>query len=83
MAPQNGSCSGRSPTRSDKGMKGASKSVYHVSCDRNAGWPTGRETYCRGHGVPIVVDGVTPIQGERESRLQGKEGQVGTPKYHE
>ncbi len=29
---------------------------------RNTGWPTGRESY--GHGVPIVVDGVTSIQGD-------------------
>ncbi|MBD2433545.1 MULTISPECIES: hypothetical protein [Fischerella] len=36
--------------------------------------PTGRESY--GNGVPIVVMGVTPHQGERESRLQGKVEQV-------
>jgi hypothetical protein len=62
VASQNGSCSGRLPARHDKGMSGASTSVYDVSCDWNAGWPTGRESY--GHGVPIVVDGVTPIQGD-------------------
>ncbi len=56
--------------------------VYHVSYIRNAGWPTGRESY--GHGVPMVVDGVTSIQGERESRSQGEVAQVdemcGTPR---
>lgn len=36
--------------------------------------PTGRESY--GNGVPIVVMGVTPHQGERESRLQGEVEQV-------
>ena len=42
---------------------------------RKTGWPTCREAY--GHGVLIVVDGVTPIQGRRESRLQGEAGQTG------
>ncbi len=56
-------------------MSGAPTSVYDVSCDRNAGWPTGGDIY--GHGVPIVVGGVTPTQGERESRSQGEVGQVG------
>ena len=36
--------------------------------------PTGRESY--GNGVPIVVVGVTPHQGKRESRLQGEVKQV-------
>jgi hypothetical protein len=45
--------------------------VYLV---RNTGWPTGREPY--GHGVPIVVVGVTTYQGERESRSQGEGEQV-------
>lgn len=38
------------------------------------GLPTGRESY--GDGVPIVVVGVTPHQGKRESRLQGEVEQV-------
>ncbi len=46
--------------------------VHH---GRNAGSPKGRET--SGDGVPIVVVGVTPDQGERESRLQGEVGQAG------
>ena len=36
--------------------------------------PTGRESY--GNGVSIVVVGVTPHQGERESRSQGEVKQV-------
>jgi len=53
-------------------MSGVPTSVYDVSGDRKTGWPTGRESY--GHGVLIVVDGVTSIQGERESRSQGEAG---------
>ncbi len=41
---------------------------------RNMGSPKGGDPY--GDGVPMVVDGVTSIQGERESRLQGEVGQV-------
>src|SRR5262252_4167753 len=56
------------------------------------GWPTGREP--EGHGVPIVLVGVTPHQGARESRAQGEVAQVagapgavryarcGTPQQH-
>src|SRR5215471_15587633 len=40
----------------------------------NTGWPTGREF--EGHGVPIVLVGVTPHQGARESRAQGEVAQV-------
>ena len=38
------------------------------------GWPTGREP--EGHGVPIVLVGVTSHQGTRESRVQGEVAQV-------
>jgi hypothetical protein len=38
------------------------------------GSPTGRESY--GDGGLVVVAGVTPGQGGRESRLQGEGGQV-------
>jgi hypothetical protein len=38
------------------------------------GLPKGRESY--GDGVLIVVVGVTPHQGKRESRLQGEVEQV-------
>ena len=40
----------------------------------NAGWPTVREG--QGHRVLIVVVGVTPHQGVRESRAQGEGAQV-------
>ena len=39
------------------------------------GWPTGREP--DGHGVPIVLVGVTSRQGTRESRVQGGSGPGG------
>ncbi len=38
------------------------------------GSPTGCEPY--GDGGPVVVVGVTPHQGRRENRRQGKGGQV-------
>jgi hypothetical protein len=38
------------------------------------GSPAGRESY--GDGGLVVVAGVTPGQGGRESRLQGEGGQV-------
>ena len=53
-------------------MSGVPTSVYHVSLVRKAGWPTGGDAY--GHGVLMVVVGVTPHQGRRESRLQGEAG---------
>src|SRR5438128_561094 len=40
----------------------------------NAGSPTGRESY--GDGGLVVVAGVTPGRGGRESRPQGEAGQV-------
>jgi hypothetical protein len=40
----------------------------------NMGSPTGRESY--GDGGPVVVAGVTPGRGGRESRQQGEGGQV-------
>jgi hypothetical protein len=40
----------------------------------NVGSPTGREPH--GDGGPVVVAGVTPGQGGRESRPQGEGGQV-------
>jgi len=44
------------------------------TAETNVGSPTGREPY--GDGGPVVVVGVTPGQGRRESRLQGEGGQV-------
>ena len=42
--------------------------------ETNAGSPKGRESY--GDIVPILVVGVTPHQGGREGRPQGKGAQV-------
>jgi hypothetical protein len=49
-------------------------SALNVHNRRTTGSPTGREPY--GDGVSIVVVGVTPDQGGRESRPQG-EGRQG------
>ena len=65
---------GRCAVSASKGMSGESKSLYDVPWRRNTGSPKGREPY--GDGVLIVVAGVTPRLGERESRLQGEGGQV-------
>jgi hypothetical protein len=58
--------------RAGKVMNGVPTSVYDVQRIRNAGWPTGGDAY--GHGILVVVDGVTPIRGERESRSPGEAG---------
>ena len=42
--------------------------------ETNVGSPVGREP--QGDGGPVVVAGVTPGQGGRESRPQGEGGQV-------
>ena len=59
-------------------LKGTDRDAYVTldtsGAERNSGWPTGREPY--GHGVPVVVAGVTTCQGGRESRLQGEAAQV-------
>ena len=55
--------------------EGAPTSRSHVDDRGEAGWPTGREPY--GHGGAVVVGGVTPDQGARESRAQGAGQQVG------
>jgi len=63
---------GSEPIQGDEwGTYGA---LETFSTRRNAGSPTGREP--SGDGVPVVVDGVTPVQGARESRAQGEGGQV-------
>jgi hypothetical protein len=61
----------------NEGIEGDEKDAYVTllrTIGTNVGSPTGREPY--GDGVPIVVVGVTPHQGERESRSQGKVAQV-------
>ena len=54
---------------SGKGMNGTPKAIYYVWQTRNMGLPKWREPY--GNGVLIVLS-------ERESRLQGEAGQVGS-----
>ena len=55
---------------------GRLRHTRYVQRKGNSGSPKGREPY--GDGVPVVVVGVTPHQGERESRLQGQVAQVFT-----
>ena len=59
-------------------LKGTDRDAYVTldtsGAERNSGWPTGREPY--GHGGSVVVAGVTPCHGGRESRLQGEAAQV-------
>ena len=55
-----------------KVMNDIPTSAYDVQSIRNAGWPTGRETY--GHGVSTVVR-------ERESLLHGEVEQVDDSEY--
>ena len=59
-------------------MEYLSQSIY-VQLVRNTGLPKGRELY--GDGVPIVVVGVTPHQGEWESHSQGEVEQVSQISY--
>ncbi len=49
---------------------GRLRHARYVWRKRNSGWPTGREPY--GHGGSVVVAGVTPRRGGRESRLHGR-----------
>jgi len=51
-------------------MSGRPTARSDVRQRRTTGWPTGGDTY--GHGAPIVVVGVTPHQGTRESLVQGE-----------
>lgn len=57
-----------------KEMSWEPKSLCYVPQIRNTRSPKGRESY--GDGVFVVVVGVTPHQGERESRSQGEGRQV-------
>jgi hypothetical protein len=60
--------------RTFKEMNGTPKSRSIRTTRTNVGSPTGRESY--GDAGPVVVAGVTPCQGVRESRNQGEGGQV-------
>ena len=53
---------------------GRLRHARYVQRKGNSGSPKGGEPY--GDGVLVVVVGVTPHQGERESRLQGQVAQV-------
>jgi hypothetical protein len=55
-------------------MSGLPTSRSDVQRRRTTGSPTGREP--QGDGEPVVVVGVTPHQGARESRAQGDVAQV-------
>jgi hypothetical protein len=52
-------------------MNGVPTSVYDVHGRRNAGWPTGGDAY--GHGILVVVDGVTPIRGDGHADYRAKQ----------
>jgi hypothetical protein len=65
---------GRCPVRVIKEMSRTPKSHSDVQQGRTRDQPSGREP--QGDGVPIVVVGVAPHQGGRESRPQGKGAQV-------
>ena len=60
--------------RTFKEMSGTPTSRSTRMTETNVGSPTGREPY--GDTVPVVVVGVTPDQGGREGRPQGKGAQV-------
>ncbi len=64
----------RCPVRAIKEISVAPKSRSDVQQRRTRDQPTGREPH--GDGVPIVVVRLTPHQGGRESRPQGKGAQV-------
>jgi hypothetical protein len=52
-------------------MNGVPTSVYDVHSIRNAGWPTGGDAY--GHGILVVVVGVTPHQGDGNAVRRAKQ----------
>jgi hypothetical protein len=57
-----------------KEMSGTPKSRCHVQQRRT--WDRLRDASPSGDGGPVVVVGVTPDQGGRESRPHGEGGQV-------
>ena len=64
----------RYPTKIVKEMNGLPTSCSDVRQRRTTGWPSAGDRH--GHGVPIVVVGVTSHQGDQESWSQGKGAQV-------
>jgi hypothetical protein len=65
---------GATPSEGVEGDEWAAYVTLSRTTGTNAGSPTGRESY--GDGGLVVVAGVTPGQGGRESRPQGEGGQV-------
>jgi hypothetical protein len=62
------------PSEGIEGDEWAAYVTLFGMAETNVGSPTGREPY--GDGGLVVVVGVTPHQGGRESRPQGEGGQV-------
>src|SRR5205085_5401041 len=65
---------GAMPSEGIEGDEWAAYLALSRMAETNVGSPTGRESY--GDGGLVVVAGVTPGQGGRESRPQGEGGQV-------
>ena len=65
---------GAMPSEGIEGDEWAAYVTLPRATGTNVGSPTGREP--QGDGGPVVVAGVTPGLGRRESRLQGEGGQV-------
>lgn len=71
----------RFPVREFKGMNGTPKSLYDVWQGRTWDRLPGTCHVSYGDTGPVVVVGIAPHQGGRESRPQGQGGQViGHPK---
>jgi hypothetical protein len=64
--------SGATPSEGVEGDEWGAYVTLQRTTETNAGSPTGRESY--GDGGLVVVAGVTPGQGERESRSHGRKG---------
>jgi hypothetical protein len=62
------------PARIAKEMSELPTSCSDVRQRRTTGWPIAGDRH--GHGVPILVVGVTSHQGDQESWSQGKGAQV-------
>jgi hypothetical protein len=73
-APSQPSGPGAMPSEGIEGDEWDAYVTLPRATGTNVGSPTGREP--QGDGGPVVVAGVTPGQGGRESRPQGEGGQV-------
>jgi hypothetical protein len=74
LVPTQPSERGALPSEGNQGDEWAAYVTLGRMTGTNAGSPTGREP--QGDGVPILVVGLTPHQGGRESRPQGEGAQV-------